>query len=80
MISSGALLLLWCAITSFFNLYLQTKGDTAATYDEINLIQTVFDLFIAGIETTATTLLWALLYMVIYPDIQGEHIQRGLQL
>lgn len=63
-----------------FNSYLQTKGDADATYDERNLIQTVADLFIAGTETTATTLLWALLYMVIYPDIQGKHIQRGLQL
>lgn len=63
-----------------FNSYLQTKGDADATYDEENLIQIVADLFVAGIETTATTLLWALLYMVIYPDIQGKHIQRGLQL
>lgn len=66
--------------TFLFNSYLQTKGDADTTYDEVNLMQTVFDLFIAGIETTATTLLWALLYMVIYPDIQGKHIQRGLQL
>uniref|UniRef100_A0A8C3Q5R1 Uncharacterized protein n=1 Tax=Geospiza parvula TaxID=87175 RepID=A0A8C3Q5R1_GEOPR len=48
-----------------------------ATYDEENLIQTVADLFVAGIETTATTLLWALLYMVIYPDIQ-EKVQKEL--
>ncbi|NXS85393.1 CP2J6 protein, partial [Erpornis zantholeuca] len=54
----------------------KTKGDAGATYDEVNLIQTISDLFVAGTETTATTLLWALLYMVIYPDIQGKHIQR----
>uniref|UniRef100_A0A8D2PTW0 Uncharacterized protein n=1 Tax=Zosterops lateralis melanops TaxID=1220523 RepID=A0A8D2PTW0_ZOSLA len=48
-----------------------------ATYDEVNLIQTVSDLFVAGTETTATTLLWALLYMVIYPDIQ-EKVQKEL--
>uniref|UniRef100_A0A8C3MCJ4 Uncharacterized protein n=1 Tax=Geospiza parvula TaxID=87175 RepID=A0A8C3MCJ4_GEOPR len=54
-----------------------TKGDADATYDEENLIQTVADLFVAGIETTATTLLWALLYMVIYPDIQ-EKVQKEL--
>ncbi|NWI76069.1 CP2J6 protein, partial [Dryoscopus gambensis] len=55
----------------------KTKGDHEATYDEVNLIQTVYDLFIAGTETTATTLLWALLYMVIYPDIQ-EKVQKEL--
>ncbi|XP_014801266.1 PREDICTED: cytochrome P450 2D1-like [Calidris pugnax] len=51
----------------------KTKGDADATYDEENLIQTIFDLFLAGTETTATTLRWALLYMVIYPDIQAGY-------
>ncbi|XP_066181987.1 cytochrome P450 2J6-like [Sylvia atricapilla] len=55
----------------------KTKGDANATYNEVNLIQSVSDLFIAGTETTATTLLWALLYMVIYPDIQ-EKVQKEL--
>uniref|UniRef100_A0A8C3JH48 Cytochrome P450 2J2 n=1 Tax=Calidris pygmaea TaxID=425635 RepID=A0A8C3JH48_9CHAR len=48
-----------------------------ATYDEENLIQTIFDLFLAGTETTATTLRWALLYMVVYPDIQAK-VQKEL--
>ncbi|NWQ80594.1 CP2J6 protein, partial [Columbina picui] len=55
----------------------KTKGDTDATYNEENLIQTIFDLFVAGTETTATTLRWALLYMVIYPDVQ-EKVQKEL--
>ncbi|XP_032553464.1 cytochrome P450 2J6-like isoform X1 [Chiroxiphia lanceolata] len=55
----------------------KTKGDAESTYDEENLIQTIFDLFIAGTETTATTLRWALLFMVIYPDIQ-EKVQKEL--
>ncbi|KFQ89823.1 Cytochrome P450 2J6, partial [Phoenicopterus ruber ruber] len=55
----------------------KTKGDADATYDEANLIQTIFDLFLAGTETTATTLRWALLYMVVYPDIQ-EKVQKEL--
>ncbi|XP_010395556.1 cytochrome P450 2J6-like isoform X2 [Corvus cornix cornix] len=55
----------------------KTKGDPEATYNEVNLIQTVTDLFVAGTETTVTTLLWALLYMVIYPDIQ-EKVQKEL--
>uniref|UniRef100_A0A8B9QKC5 Cytochrome P450 2J6-like n=1 Tax=Apteryx owenii TaxID=8824 RepID=A0A8B9QKC5_APTOW len=48
-----------------------------ATYDEENLSQTILDLFLAGVETTATTLRWALLYMVVYPDIQ-EKVQKEL--
>ncbi|NXG26375.1 CP2J2 protein, partial [Grallaria varia] len=55
----------------------KTNGDADATYSEENLIQTIFDLFIAGTETTATTLRWALLFMVIYPDIQ-EKVQKEL--
>ncbi|NXI56651.1 CP2J6 protein, partial [Chloroceryle aenea] len=55
----------------------KTNGDADATYDEENLIQIVFDLFLAGIDTTATTLRWALLYMVVYPDIQ-EKVQKEL--
>ncbi|KAM9279249.1 LOW QUALITY PROTEIN: cytochrome P450 2D28-like [Morus bassanus] len=50
----------------------KTKGDANATYDEDDLIQTIFDLFLAGTETTATTLRWALLYMVVYPAIQKK--------
>ena len=30
------------------------------------------DLFGAGSETTATTLSWALLYMILYPEIQKK--------
>ncbi|NWR78259.1 CP2J2 protein, partial [Centropus unirufus] len=51
--------------------------DPDATYDEENSIQTIFDLFLAGTETTATTLRWALLSMVFYPDIQ-EKVQKEL--
>ncbi|KFV05807.1 Cytochrome P450 2J6, partial [Pterocles gutturalis] len=43
---------------------------SSSTFDEENLVQSVFDLFLAGSETTATTLRWALLYMLAYPDVQ----------
>ncbi|NWI96843.1 CP2J6 protein, partial [Pitta sordida] len=55
----------------------KTKGDASSTYDEENLSQTILDLFVAGTETTATTLSWALLFMVVYPDIQ-EKVQKEL--
>ena len=37
-----------------------------------NLKVTLFDLFLAGSETTSTTLNWAVLYMVRYPEIQAQ--------
>ncbi|NXK53782.1 CP2J2 protein, partial [Chauna torquata] len=65
----------------FIDFYLgqmeKTKNVPNSTYDEENLVQSVFDLFLAGFETTATTLCWALLYMVAYPDIQ-EKVQKEM--
>ena len=37
-----------------------------------NLTNTLFDLFLAGSETTSTTLTWAALYMVRYPEVQRK--------
>ncbi|NXU72635.1 CP238 protein, partial [Oreotrochilus melanogaster] len=58
----------------FIDFYLdqidKTKNIPNSTFDEDNMVQSVFDLFLGGSETTATTLRWALLYMVVYPDIQ----------
>ncbi|NWI96845.1 CP2CE protein, partial [Pitta sordida] len=58
----------------FIDFYLEqiekTKNNPSSTFDEDNMVQSVFDLFLGGSETTATTLRWALLYMLVYPDIQ----------
>ena len=37
----------------------------------------LFDLFLAGSETTSTTLTWAVLYMVRYPEVQAR-VQQEL--
>ena len=37
-----------------------------------NLKVTLFDLFLAGSETTSTTLNWAVLYMLRYPEVQAR--------
>uniref|UniRef100_A0A3B3Z0Z6 Cytochrome P450, family 2, subfamily N, polypeptide 13 n=1 Tax=Poecilia mexicana TaxID=48701 RepID=A0A3B3Z0Z6_9TELE len=46
-------------------------------FTEGNLAFCAFDLFIAGTETTATTLLWALLYLTKYPEVQ-EKVQAEI--
>ena len=37
-----------------------------------NLVNTLFDMFLAGSETTSTTLTWAMLYMARYPRVQKK--------
>ncbi|XP_030012452.1 cytochrome P450 2J2-like [Sphaeramia orbicularis] len=54
-----------------------TKGQDDSTFDEECLIMSVLDLFAAGSETTSTTLRWALLFMVKYPEIQ-ERVQAEI--
>ncbi|KFZ54989.1 Cytochrome P450 2J6, partial [Antrostomus carolinensis] len=55
----------------------KTKGHADATYDEENLMQSSFDLFLGGTETTTTIMRWALLFMLVYPDVQ-EKVQKEL--
>ena len=43
---------------------------------DINLLGTAIDLFVAGTETSATTLLWAFIYLMHYPDVQEKLIQE----
>ncbi|XP_078522033.1 cytochrome P450 2J2-like isoform X2 [Lissotriton helveticus] len=52
-------------------------GDANSTFDQDNLERILRDLFEAGIETTTTTLRWALLHMMTQPDIQ-EKVQKEL--
>ncbi|TRY57098.1 hypothetical protein DNTS_023979 [Danionella cerebrum] len=57
-----------CFLTEMENL----KDDTAAGFDVENLCICSLDLFVAGTETTATTLYWGLLFMIKYPEIQAK--------
>uniref|UniRef100_A0A673AJR5 Cytochrome P450, family 2, subfamily AE, polypeptide 1 n=1 Tax=Sphaeramia orbicularis TaxID=375764 RepID=A0A673AJR5_9TELE len=53
------------------------KSHDDSTFDEECLIMSVLDLFGAGSETTSTTLRWAFLFMVKYPEIQ-ERVQAEI--
>ena len=57
-----------------------TKDPNSSFYGEKginNLAANLMDLFIAGSETTSTTLTWAILYMVRNPDVQDK-VQKDL--
>ncbi|XP_040263277.1 cytochrome P450 2D14-like [Bufo bufo] len=63
-------------IRDFIDVYLvemeKVKENSSTSFVEANLIATTYDLFSAGTETTSTTLRWALLYMILYPDVQSK--------
>lgn len=50
----------------------QAKGNTESSFNDENLRMVVADLFSAGMVTTSTTLAWALLLMILHPDVQRE--------
>ncbi|XP_038612281.1 cytochrome P450 2D14 [Tachyglossus aculeatus] len=57
----------------------QAKDDPGNSFNVRNTRFVVADLFIAGSETTSTTLRWALLFMLLHPDVQSrvhEEIDR----
>ena len=57
-----------------------TTDESSSFYGERgleNLANTLFDLFMAGSETTSTTLTWAALYMIRYPEVQKK-VQQEL--
>ncbi|XP_046583342.1 LOW QUALITY PROTEIN: cytochrome P450 2U1-like [Haliotis rubra] len=55
----------------------QTQETT--TLDLGNLARVIADLFTAGTETTSTTIRWALVYFLNYPDVQERCFQEILE-
>ncbi|KAM5163934.1 cytochrome P450 2K4-like [Mantella aurantiaca] len=57
----------------------EEKSDPNTYFHEMNLLSTVTSLFMAGTETTSSTIRWAVSYMIEYPEIQRrvhEEIDR----
>ncbi|CAI9534525.1 unnamed protein product [Staurois parvus] len=62
-------------IRDFIDAYLlemEKEKESESSFTERNLLYSTYDLFTAGTGTTSTTLRWALIYMLLYPNIQGK--------
>ncbi|XP_073713859.1 cytochrome P450 2K1-like [Misgurnus anguillicaudatus] len=60
---------------------LEQSGENDSQFNDLNLLMTVANLFVAGTDTTGTTLRWGLLLMAKYPHIHDrvhEEIDRVL--
>ncbi|XP_034036269.1 cytochrome P450 2J5-like [Thalassophryne amazonica] len=55
----------------------KNKDQSESVYNEENLAVCAGDMFIAGTEGTTSTLLWALVYLINYPNIQ-EKVQEEI--
>ncbi|XP_035273237.1 vitamin D 25-hydroxylase isoform X2 [Anguilla anguilla] len=55
----------------------QSAGDSTASFSLENLIFSVGELIIAGTETTTNAIRWAMLYMALYPSVQGREGAGG---
>ncbi|XP_038069464.1 cytochrome P450 2J6-like [Patiria miniata] len=66
-------------IRDFIDTFLkeQSKFGESEVFNVDNMRQVVGDLFVAGSETTTTTLRWSLLYMMAYPEVQTR-VQKEL--
>ncbi|XP_015253799.1 PREDICTED: cytochrome P450 2J6-like [Cyprinodon variegatus] len=55
-----------------FLIEMENHKESNLGFTESNLAFCSFDLFLAGTETTATTLLWALLFLAKHPEVQEK--------
>ncbi|XP_054856395.1 cytochrome P450 2J6-like isoform X2 [Eublepharis macularius] len=63
-------------ITDAYLEELQKPENKGSSFEEENMLITLGELFLAGVETTATTLEWALLYMMAFPEVQEKcHVE-----
>jgi len=62
-------------IRDFIDLYIASESGANSNYggiDKNDFFRTILSLFIAGTDTTSSTLYWSFLYMIAYPDVQQK--------
>lgn len=73
------------SLTDFIDAYIEkvdeSNGD-GSSFDNglAQLEQVLVELFFAGSETTSSTLTWAILFLVLHPDIQNRVRQETLDI
>uniref|UniRef100_G1KCB7 Uncharacterized protein n=1 Tax=Anolis carolinensis TaxID=28377 RepID=G1KCB7_ANOCA len=66
-------------IDAFLEEIEKAKGNPETSFGEENLIHLMIDLFAAGTDTTSVTLLWGLLKMILYPEVQ-KRVQEEIDM
>ncbi|KAK6183231.1 hypothetical protein SNE40_010752 [Patella caerulea] len=66
----------------FIDMYLKVCQDETETFkvSEKDVFRVTVDLFLAGSETTATSLRWVMLYWIRYPEIQERCYQNIMEV
>ncbi|XP_069764793.1 cytochrome P450 2C28-like [Narcine bancroftii] len=64
-------------IDSFLNKMEEEKGNPWSEFSDENLLMSTFNIFLAGTDTTSSTMQWGLLLFLKYPEVQ-EKIQREI--
>ncbi|XP_015281380.1 PREDICTED: cytochrome P450 2D14-like [Gekko japonicus] len=59
-------------IDTFLEEMEKAKGNPESSFNEHNLNKTIIEMFVAGMETTTSTILWGLLKMVLHPEVQKQ--------
>ncbi|GAB5574323.1 cytochrome P450 2D6 [Prionailurus iriomotensis] len=55
----------------------KARGNPESSFNDKNMLMVTADLFLAGMLSTSATLAWALLLMILHPDVQ-RRVQREI--
>ncbi|EYC10649.1 hypothetical protein Y032_0054g2479 [Ancylostoma ceylanicum] len=58
----------------------EKESNSTTSFDETTLAMTLLDLWTAGQETTATTLVWAFAYLLLHPQVKSRIEEELMQV